>query len=625
VSETSTRGDLTGKVIASQFRIDKRLGAGGMGQVYLAEQIDMGRDVVVKVMHPELSAGSETAVERFKREARAVAQLNHPNIVQVYVFGQTDDGQLYIAMEFVDGRPLTTELSKGRLPQARALRILDQTCAALSEAHGVGLVHRDLKPDNLMLTDRHGNPDYVKVLDFGIAKMLGEEGQANLTAAGAIFGTPRYMAPEQANAGKVDARTDLYALGVILYEMLSGAHPFKADSAVDFLIKHATEAVVLPTHRFDDIELLPRVEALLGKCLEKAPASRFQSAAELQREIRQTLRDLPDSARQDLTPDEPVGYAGQAPVSAVTMGTTGPPSKQAGKSTGFLIGVIAAALIVVGGGATGLYFGLRDKPRDGTPAIEKDLSALFVKGGSGEQEPEKAPEKEPEAAPGKQAEAKPPEKAPEKPPEKAPEKPPEKPPEPPVDVPPAAEMEGFPVPVGSKLVASMAQGLMLSTDLDGNRVVAFYKHHLAKYGEISAMGSALMVNGTDSPISSISLTRGFSGELNIYLQKNPLVARKADPTAAATTFGAPLFPGAEEMMRSGQTAVYTTKKPINEVIDFYQNFYKGRSDVMVYRNASPNMLSVMPQGDAPDLKFQVLAVMAYAGQADLTMISFTAK
>src|SRR5690606_28397252 len=146
-----------------------------MGAVYLAEQLDMGRQVVIKVMHPELTAGSAQAVERFKREARAVAQLNHPNIVQVYVFGHTDAGQLYQAMEFVDGRTLTDDIRRqGRIPQARALRIMDQVCGALSEAHAAGIVHRDLKPDNIMLTDRHGNPDYVKVLDFGIAKMLGD-------------------------------------------------------------------------------------------------------------------------------------------------------------------------------------------------------------------------------------------------------------------------------------------------------------------------------------------------------------------------------------------------------------------------------------------------------------------
>ncbi|MCA9514937.1 MAG: serine/threonine protein kinase, partial [Myxococcales bacterium] len=142
---------LVGQTIASQFRVDKKLGSGGMGSVYLAEQLGMDRHVVVKVMHPELTAGSPTAVERFKREARAVAQLNHPNIVQVYVFGQTESGQMYIAMEFIEGWTLTEELERGALPQARALLILDQVCSALVEAHGTGMVHRDLKPDNIMV------------------------------------------------------------------------------------------------------------------------------------------------------------------------------------------------------------------------------------------------------------------------------------------------------------------------------------------------------------------------------------------------------------------------------------------------------------------------------------------
>src|SRR5690349_4757954 len=166
--------DLTGQILSSQFQVIRKLGEGGMGQVYLAHQLDVGRDVVIKVMHPELTAGSPQAVERFKREARAVARLNHPHIVQLYVFGQTEQGLLYLAMEFVEGRSLSRALADARrLPEAQVLRIVDQVCSALADAHASGLIHRDLKPDNIMLANRHGNADYVKVLDFGIAKMVG--------------------------------------------------------------------------------------------------------------------------------------------------------------------------------------------------------------------------------------------------------------------------------------------------------------------------------------------------------------------------------------------------------------------------------------------------------------------
>ncbi|MFO0745802.1 MAG: serine/threonine-protein kinase [Myxococcota bacterium] len=246
-----SEGDLEGEVLASQFRILKKLGAGGMGAVYLAEQIEMDRKVVVKVLHPELTAMNPTAIERFRREAKAVAQLNHPNIVQVFVFGQAENGQLYFAMEYIEGRDLAHDLAKGSMPQPRALKILDQVCAALVEAHGAGIVHRDLKPENVMLADRHGNPDYVKVLDFGIAKLhdSGTDGKPTLTQAGTVFGTPRYMSPEQVKGEPVDARPDIYAAGLLFHEMLTGRHPFVASSTIDYLMKHVSEPARLAAER----------------------------------------------------------------------------------------------------------------------------------------------------------------------------------------------------------------------------------------------------------------------------------------------------------------------------------------------------------------------------------------
>jgi serine/threonine-protein kinase len=316
MSETGTTLQL-GAVIASQFKVEKKLGQGGMGSVFLAEQLDMGRKVVVKVLNPELTVGNQVAVERFRREAQAVARLNHPNIVQIYVFGHTDDGQLYIAMEFVDGRDLGHFIEQGPMAQPRALRIMDQVCAALIEAHSTGIVHRDLKPENIMLTNRHGNADYVKVLDFGIAKLHDSGNQPSLTQAGTVFGTPRYMAPEQARGQNVDARTDIYALGLILHEMLVGHHPFKANTALDYLLQHVNEPVSKLVEIHPELQIAPRIDTIVMRCLEKDPEDRYQSVAELQRELRLALRDFSESSRgYPSAPAEVVAPAGKGKAAA---------------------------------------------------------------------------------------------------------------------------------------------------------------------------------------------------------------------------------------------------------------------------------------------------------------------
>jgi serine/threonine protein kinase len=295
-----------GRILASQFRIDNQLGRGGMGVVYRATQMGMNRSVVIKVMHQALCT-NHTAVERFRREAQSVGKLNHPNIVQVHMFGEEEDGSLFIAMEYVDGRSLSEDLkANGALHEARMLRVADQILSALAEAHGVGIIHRDLKPDNIMLTDRQGNADYAKVLDFGLAKVFGDvAGDVSITQAGMVTGTPRYMSPEQARGLTLDARTDLYSLGVVLYETLTGKHPFDAESALDFMHKHTSASVPSPGDRVAGLQVMPRTEALLMKCLAKDPKDRFQSAREMQREVRTILRDFPDAARAHPTPDVP--------------------------------------------------------------------------------------------------------------------------------------------------------------------------------------------------------------------------------------------------------------------------------------------------------------------------------
>jgi len=296
VMATSTSSDLTGMVLAGgQFRLGQLLGEGGMGSVYLAEQLGVGRHAVVKLMKGVSDDRRAELEERFQREARLVAHLNHPHLVHLYTVGRATSGQLYLAMEYVPGRTLRVVMQEeGQLTEARTLRILEQMCGALHEAHRLGIIHRDLKPDNVMLSPRYGNPDYVKVLDFGIAKTIVET-ELRLTATGVVFGTPQYMAPEQVHGRGMDQRTDIYALGAIAYELLTGQPVFDANSAVAVMMKHATAPVVPPSERRPGLH--PRTEAVIQRCLEKSMDQRFPDMLALEAEVRLALRALESGDR----------------------------------------------------------------------------------------------------------------------------------------------------------------------------------------------------------------------------------------------------------------------------------------------------------------------------------------
>ncbi|HUS68438.1 MAG TPA: protein kinase [Kofleriaceae bacterium] len=266
-----------GREVGGRYRIHTKLGEGGMGAVYRAEQISLKRTVALKVLRPELSADA-SLVRRFNAEAELAAKLNHPNTVTLYDFGQDADGSLFIAMEFLEGRSLRQVLHKeGAMSPARALAIVDQVCASLSDAHTRGIVHRDLKPDNVMLVQVGRQSDAVRVLDFGIAKLRDEQGdmtQMPMTRAGDLLGTPQYMAPEQIRGEAVDARTDVYALGAMLYEMVTGRLPFEAPSLMGILGKHLTELPVPPHQRRPELGIPLELSTLILDALAKEPSAR---------------------------------------------------------------------------------------------------------------------------------------------------------------------------------------------------------------------------------------------------------------------------------------------------------------------------------------------------------------
>jgi serine/threonine-protein kinase len=282
-----------GRIIGSNFRVLKLIGTGAMGHVYQAEQLSLGKMVALKLLRSELM-GDEKLIKRFELEAKNASQLNHPNSIQIIDFGRDRD-LLYIAMELLPGVDLgQLILREGPLPLGRIARVMDQVLAALDEAHAQGIVHRDLKPGNIMLVSRRGDPDFVKVCDFGIAKAQTSREGAGLTMKGLVCGTPEYMSPEQARGEEVDGRSDLYAVGVILYQLVVGELPFTASSPVGILSKHLAEAPVRPTLRRPGLSLPPLFERAILRALSKDPDERPQTADQMRRELRDAASGVSD-------------------------------------------------------------------------------------------------------------------------------------------------------------------------------------------------------------------------------------------------------------------------------------------------------------------------------------------
>jgi eukaryotic-like serine/threonine-protein kinase len=394
-----TSDPLLGQVLGGKYRIVRLLGEGGMGAVYEGEQ-QLGtskRRVAIKTLHPHLSRNPQIEA-RFQREVGTVAQLEHPNTIQVYDFGSTADGILYIVMEFLHGKSLADLLAtQGAMAPERVAHILDQVCGSLEEAHGRGIVHRDLKPDNVVLLERAGQKDFVKVLDFGIAKRSSEEdkNEQKLTQQGMVLGTPPYMSPEQFTGQPIDARSDIYSLGVMAYEMLTGKLPFEANTAWEWATQHMTRPPIPIESLAEGGRVPPAMRSALARALAKSADQRFQTvtafidafegktpeAAPAGRQAQKTELGAPLDLASMAERSAPIGYTPAAgnmafPTGPGMVAVPAAPSPASARRGSSRAPLLAAAGAIGLASAVAIAFALKGGQRGGQAVIFDNSSSV---------------------------------------------------------------------------------------------------------------------------------------------------------------------------------------------------------------------------------------------------------
>ncbi|HVH08250.1 MAG TPA: serine/threonine-protein kinase [Gemmatimonadales bacterium] len=343
--------DLVGQVLADRYHVVRKLGEGGMGQVYLAEHVKMGRKSAIKVMNPSMVHDPD-ALARFNREAANASRISHPNVCAVYDFGETAEGLVYLAMEFIEGEPLTDLLLREQaLPALRAGAIFLQVADALQAAHDLGIVHRDLKPDNIMLAHARDGADVVKVVDFGIAKAVGGDDAQKVTRTGLVVGTPEFMSPEQLSGDKVDGRSDLYSLALVLFKMLTGVLPFSGTTVQETMVQRLTTAPAKLADVRPDLRFPAGLQGALDLAFARQPAERYQTVAKFAGDVG-ALLGLQRGARVGAIPATRPDADAKTELVRRSAGTPsgGPPRGRR------LTPIVAGAAVLLGGaGAAALY------------------------------------------------------------------------------------------------------------------------------------------------------------------------------------------------------------------------------------------------------------------------------
>jgi len=351
-----------GTTFDGRYKIERQLGEGGMGVVYLARHKVIDKKVAVKVLRADLAKDREM-VDRFVQEAKSASSIGNPHIIDIADFGDLPDGSTYFVMEYLEGDPLTKSI-EAKMDVKRLCDVAMQIADGLAAAHTAGIVHRDLKPDNIYLVTRGAKKDFVKILDFGIAK-VSNSGTTKLTRAGAVFGTPHYMSPEQAAGHPVDHRADIYSLGVIMYEMTSGQLPFNADNFMGILTQHMYKAPVPIRALVNTTECPPGLEAIVQKCLSKKPDMRYATMEDLAEDIRRLLRGESPLAVAELM-NRSAGFS--VPIDYFKTASPTLAQSERGKrgsmSTILVAGGVFAAIVLVGG----LVVATRVTPDAGIPA-----------------------------------------------------------------------------------------------------------------------------------------------------------------------------------------------------------------------------------------------------------------